>query len=84
MDKMDYQKLRFSVECHVASFVHDPVIAACLCNELMRDFITAISSAAVKRASAKRAFVTFRRDVETTVPSWAFRKPGIDTRLPRL
>lgn len=83
MDKSDYQKLRFAVECHIAGFISDPAVASALCNELMRQFVTSISASVVKQAAAKRSFVTFRRDVKTTLPTWASRKPGIDSRLPR-
>lgn len=75
MDKSEYQLLRWSVEAHIADHISDTVLARDLCNELMRKFVQAMAASQVKQAAAKRAFVTFRRDKEVTVPSWALSKP---------
>lgn len=83
MNKSDYQTLRFAVECHLADNISCPVLARDICNELMRKFVQAMANSQIKQASAKRAFVTFRRDSNSVAPSWAF-KPGIDSRLPKL
>jgi hypothetical protein len=84
MDKSQYQILRWSVECYLADNISDPVLVHSLCNELMRKFVQTMAASQVKQAASKRAFRTFRRDGHVIPPSWAFRKPGTDSRLPKL
>lgn len=84
MDKSQYQILRWSVECHVANHISDPVAARDFCNELMRQFVQVMAASQAARASGKRDLLTFRRDRKSNPPSWAFRKPGTDSRLPKL
>jgi hypothetical protein len=75
VNRSEYQLLRWSVEAHISDHVADPVLARDLCNELMRQFVQAMADTQLKRAAAKRSFVTFRRDKEVIVPSWALSKP---------
>jgi hypothetical protein len=84
MNKVDYQNLRFFVESTLADSIDDPVSVRAVCNQLMGQFVRAMADSQVKQASSKRAFKTFRRDLNVLPPSWAYRKPGIDSRLPKL
>lgn len=83
MDKSQYQLLRWSVECHVANTITDPVIARSLVDSVMRDFVKAMAAAQVARSAGNRAFRTFRRDTPCEVPQWAFREPGSNSRHPQ-
>lgn len=85
MDRMDYVALRFAVEQEVHNVLGVSVVDAdAFTNNVMRLLLQFVSGQEVKRQRAVRRFVTFRRKPETTVPSWAFRKPGISSRLPTL
>jgi hypothetical protein len=84
MNKSDYQVLRWSVECHIADSIYDPILVRELTNRIMRQFVSTMAASQVKQAAGNRAFRTFRRDKQVTPPSWAFRKPGTDSRLPKL
>jgi hypothetical protein len=80
VDKSQYQLLRWSVECHIANSISDPIAARALADAVMHDFVKAISTAQVARAAGKRAFRTFRRDTPCDIPQWAFRIPGSNSR----
>jgi len=84
MDKSAYQLLRFSVENQVANLDSGVVDSTAFTNSLMRLFLQALSSEQVRQQSLKRELLTFRRRPDLTVPGWAFRKPGISSRLPTL
>jgi hypothetical protein len=84
MDRFDYQNLRFTVESQIVDLDNGVLDRDAVINGVMRAFLQAVATSQVKRASAKRAFRTFRRDSEKKPPSWAFRKPGISSRLPTL
>jgi hypothetical protein len=88
MDRLDYQQLRFSVENEIRNAINsvDSVQLDCfvLTNSVMRLLLAAHSSSEVKRQRSKRQFLTFRRSPDMKAPSWAYRKPGIDSRLPTL
>ena len=84
MDRIDYQMLRFSVENQVADFESGRIDSAALVNSVMRSFLQVVASTQIKQASGKRAFLTYRRHINSVPPSWAYRKPGISSRLPTL
>lgn len=84
MDRVDYQNLRFAVESQIVDLDNGILDRDAVVNRVMRSFLQAVATSQVKRASSKRAFQTFRRDAKTKTPSWAFRKPGISSRLPTL
>ncbi|MFP3926197.1 hypothetical protein [Pseudomonas sp. W5-36] len=88
MDKSDYQLFRWSVEMHIAEslghvFANDPAVRD-LTNRIMGEFVKTLAASQVKQSASKRAFFTFRRDRQSITPSWALRKPGTDSRLPRI
>jgi predicted Zn-dependent protease len=88
MDKSDYQLLRWSVEMHIAESIgesnSDGVAVRELTNRVMGEFVKTLAASQVKQSASKRAFFTFRRDRQSITPSWALRKPGTDSRLPRI
>ena len=84
MDKSAYQILRFSVESDIKNAFHDGADPDVLLNSVMRLFLSALSQQEVARQRCNRQFLTFRRNPDVKPPSWAFRKPGIDSRLPTL
>ena len=89
MDKSSYQMLRFAVESEVyAAALQSGVVATAdtdsLVNALMLNFVRCISAEKVKSQRLRREFKTFRRSPDVKPPSWAYRKPGIDSRLPTL
>lgn len=85
MDRLDYMALRFAVEQEVHNVLGVSVVDGhAVTNNVMRLLLQFVSGQEVKRQRATRRFITFRRKPETTVPSWAYRKPGISSRLPTL
>jgi len=88
MNKSAYQQLRFSVLSEITDAIDSSRLSSLdadvLTNNVMRLLLAACATAQVKEQRARREFLTFRRNPEATVPGWAFRKPGIDSRLPTL
>jgi len=85
MERTDYLKLRFDVQQELTSGMSSHFLDVDdLVSSVMRIFLRSLSDCEVKRQRASRRFKTFRRNPETTVPSWAYRKPGIRSRLPTL
>ncbi len=85
MDRVDYQNLRFEVECAVSSGMLDTSASSDdVTNSVMRLFLRAIASQEVKRQRINRDFKQFRRGAEIKSPGWAYREPGISDRLPTL
>jgi len=84
MNKSAYQSLRWSVEADIRLLVRDESIVKQITDNVMRSVLAEVSTQEVNRQRHKREFLTFRRNPEATVPGWAFRKPGIDSRLPTL
>jgi hypothetical protein len=85
MDRMDYVALRFSVEQEVQNVLGVSLVDGdAFTDNVMRLLLQFVSGQEVKRQRAVRRFVTFRRKPETTVPGWAYRKPGISSRLPTI
>lgn len=85
MERTDYLKLRFDVQQELANGVGtDYLDVDSLVSSVMRLFLHSLSDSEVKRQRAIRKFKTFRRNPEFKVPSWAYRKPGISSRLPTL
>ena len=77
MDRVDYQNLRFEVECAVSSAMLDVSASSDdLTNSVMRLFLLAIASQEVKRQRVSRDFKQFRRNTETKVPGRAFNPTG--------
>lgn len=84
MNKSAYQTLRWNVEADIRLFVRDESIVKQLTDSVMRSVLAQVSTQEVTRQRRNREFLTFRRNPEATVPGWAFRNPGIDSRLPTL
>lgn len=88
MDRLDYQMLRYYVETEIAAAFGNPDTVQCdpsvLTSNIMRILLRAYSASEVKKQRSKREFLTFRRLPDIKAPSWAYRKPGIDSRLPKL
>lgn len=85
MERADYVKLRFNVQQELTTGIgSDFLDVDDLVSNLMRIFLLSLSDSEVKRQRANRRFKTFRRNPDITVPSWAYRKPGIRSRLPTL
>lgn len=89
MDKSAYQMLRFAIEAEIhAAALQSGMVAvgdtdSCV-NSIMRTVISVFASQEVKRQRVRKQFLTFRRSPDMKAPSWAYRKPGIDSRLPTL
>ncbi|MGN7440658.1 hypothetical protein HBO23_07465 [Pseudomonas sp. WS 5532] len=84
MDKKQFQVLRWNVESDIRNHVTDETLIKSIANDVMRTILTDFAAQAVNRQRNNRQFLTFRRNPETTAPSWAYRKPGISSRLPTL
>jgi hypothetical protein len=84
MDASTYQTIRFAVECNVRLHCSDESIIKSLVDDLMRVFLASINAVHVSESKSRRQFLTFRRSPDIKPPSWAYRKPGIDSRLPTL
>lgn len=76
MDKQRYIALRFDVESKIRQLVDDEDSILRLTNDIMRSFLEERASQISERHIRRRNFLTFRRDPEVSVPSWAYRKPG--------
>lgn len=85
MDRHDYQKLRFSVQQEIqASLDLSQVETDELTNNVMRLFLQTVSASEVKRQTITQQFKNFKRSPEVTAPSWAFKNPGLSSRIPAL
>ena len=84
MTRNQYQILRQSVESEIADHDSGRTDSIALANSLMRLFLQAQSAEQVRNQVSKRELLTFRRNPDAIAPSWAYRKPGISSRLPTL
>lgn len=89
MHKSTYQMLRFAIEAEInAAALQSGMVATCdthsCVNAIMRTVISVFASEEVRRQRLRKQFLTFRRSPDMKAPSWAYRKPGIDSRLPTL
>jgi hypothetical protein len=89
MNKSAYQQLRFAIEAEIyAAAIQAGTVSvtdtdSCV-NNIMRTVISVFASEEVRRQRLRQQFLTFRRSPDVKAPSWAYRKPGIDSRLPKL
>lgn len=85
MDRHDYQKLRFSVQQELQASLGLPYAETDeITNNVMRLFLQTVSASEVKRQTIARQFKEFKRSPEISAPSWAFKNPGLSSRIPTL
>lgn len=84
MDKKQFQVLRWNVESDIRNHVTDEALIKSIANDVMRTILADFATQAVNRQRNHRQFLTFRRNPETTAPSWAYRKPGTVPVFPTL
>lgn len=82
MDKKQFQQLRWAVEADIRNHTSDEELILRITNDVMRSVLVEFSNQAVARQRTRRTFLTFRKNPEVTPPSWAYRKPGLSTRIP--
>ena len=83
-DKKQFQVLRWNVEADIRNYVTDEALVKSIVDNVMRTVLADFSNQAVIRQRNKRHFLTFRRNPEAIVPSWAYRKPGTVPGFPTL
>jgi len=85
MEREAYLNLRAQVHeviCDaMQSTVADPETTT---NNVMRTLLQTLTAADIKRQRSLQELKNFRRDPDATAPSWAYREPGISSRLPTL
>ncbi|MCP1445493.1 hypothetical protein J3D54_004625 [Pseudomonas sp. GGS8] len=81
MERRDYLNLRFAVEQEISNSAVD---TDALVNNLMRLFLQSISNAEMKRQAIAQQFRSFKRNANTTAPSWAYKNPGLSDRIPTM
>lgn len=84
MERQDYLQLRSTVEQEVSNAMDNEVEAQLLVNNVMRLFLQSITGTEVKRQKVAQQFNDFKRGNQTTMPSWAFKNPGLSDRIPTL
>lgn len=85
MDRHDFQKLRFSVQQEFeVTLGLSQVETDEITNNVMRLFLQTISASEVKRQTIAQQFKNFKRSPEIPAPSWAFKNPGLSSRIPTL
>lgn len=84
MERSAYQNLRFQVESEIVNFDECNSDRDALLNSVMRLFIQAMAAEQVKRQISKRQLLTFRRDIQVSLPNWALTNPALSSRLPTL
>ena len=84
MDRFSYQVLRANVETEIVNFDFCKSDSGALVNSVMRLVLQAISAEQVKSQVSRRQLLTFRRDDRIKAPSWAYRGPVNNDRLPTL
>ena len=84
MDRVDYQNLRFSVECEFENLLSNAASdKSSSVNNVMRLFLHALAQQEVRNQRSRRDFKLFRKNPETIVPGWAFKDRSLCARSPK-
>lgn len=84
MERQDYLKLRFEIYQEVTLGMESFTNSETLTNNLMRRILQSFSAAEVKRQTISQQFKSFKRTANTTMPSWAYKNPGLSDRIPTM
>lgn len=85
MDREAYLNLRAHVHQVICDAMQSTVAdAEITTNNIMRTLLQTLTAADIKRQRGLQELKNFRRNPDATAPSWAYREPGISSRLPTL